>query len=147
MTYAEYMYKAKEYTIFQDSTSQIWYLDPGWKATLCDQGLGKVKELQCPFTVTWADVEDFLRLEVERRNKCEDKHKLVMDWLYDLFTQDIDPTIMQEETDYIASVMDFLKFKTEHPEIVNSETQVPVADDKVKQLLNSGMSFSKKTKN
>ena len=148
MTYAEYMFKAKECTIFQDTTSELWYLDPDWKATLYSQDLGNVKGLSAPFTVTWADVEDFLRLEVERRNKSEDKRKLVMDWLYDLFTQEIDPTMMQEETDYIANVMDYLKFKSEHPEIANDNgTQVPVSDDKIKQLLSSGMSFSKKTKN
>ena len=145
MLYSEYMHKAKRLEIMQDSESEIWYLNPEWKMDLFDNDLGKIEDVAAPYVLTWNDIEDVLKLEVERRNNVESKRKQVVDWIYDAIFTQVDPAIMAEETEYIANMMDYLKFKADHPEIAHATEDKPaVVDEKVQQLLKSGMNFSKK---
>lgn len=137
------MHKAKELVILQNEDTGLWYLEPDWKTVLYEEGLGDMREIEAPYPMALHDVEDVLRLEVDRRNKCIDKRMLVIDWLYDLLTQEVEPAIMQEETEYISNVLNYLKFKQEHPEIIDANEKT-VKDNKLKEILKSGMSFTKK---
>ncbi len=143
MIYAEYMMKAKDIAISFDDDSQTYYLEPEWKTYLYENELGDLDSVSGAYPLTWFDVEDVLRLEVERLNKKMSKINHVVDWVYDLISQNIDPMMMQEETEYVANVLEYLKFRAEHPSQTFEEEPLP-GDEKIKQLFQSGMSFSKK---
>ena len=48
-------------------------------------------------------------MEVEKRNAINSKKPVVINWLYDLITTQVEPAILQEETDYIKQVTEFMK--------------------------------------
>lgn len=146
MTYYTYMYGATSYVLEQNDETGFWNIAPDWKIILYDNGLGDIDNVEAPFKVTWIDVEDYLRLEVEKRNKALDKRMLINNWLQELINNNIEPAVLQEETEYIANIMNYLKFKAEHPEITNAQND-NVKNDKLKDLLNSGLNFSKKKSN
>lgn len=110
MLYSEFIYKAKELTIMQDEDTNLWYLEPEWMDILYRNNLGQLDDLNDSYLSGWYDVEDILKLEVERRNLSTAKKKYaVIDWLYDTITTTVEPAMMQEETDYIKQVMEFMK--------------------------------------
>ena len=143
MLYAEYMMQAKNLVISQDEDGQDYYLEPEWKTYLYENELGNLEEVNGAYPLTWADVEDVLKLEVERRNKAMNKTNLVMGWLYEVISNEVDPMMVQEETEYMANILEQLKFRAEHPNMPLTEDAVP-GDEKVRQILQSGMSFAKK---
>lgn len=112
MLYAEFALKAKELTIGQLDNG-VWYLEPEWQDKLYREGLGELDDLEDSYLSGWYDVEDMLKLEVERRNARDSKSKEVMDWLYDLITATVEPAMLQEETDYIKNVMEYMKLNHE----------------------------------
>ena len=108
MLYSEFILKAKELTI-QQFDNGVWYLEPEWQDILYRNNLGDLEDLEDSYLSGWYDVEDILKLEVENRNARDSKQKEVVDWLYDLITATVEPVIMQEETDYIKQVIEFMK--------------------------------------
>lgn len=108
MLYSDFIHKAKELTI-QQLDNGVWYLEPEWQDVLYRNGLGALDELENSYLSGWYDVEDILKLEVERRNARDSKQKEVVDWLYDLITANVEPAMLQEETDYIKQVTEFMK--------------------------------------
>ncbi len=108
MLYSNFILKAKELTI-QQLDNGVWYLEPEWQDMLYRNGLGALDELEDSYLGGWYDVEDILKLEVERRNARDSKQKEVVDWLYDLITAKVEPAMLQEETDYIKQVTEFMK--------------------------------------
>lgn len=108
MLYSDFILKAKELTI-QQLDNGVWYLEPEWQDVLYRNGLGALDELENSYLSGWYDVEDILKLEVERRNARDFKQKEVVDWLYDLITANVEPAMLQEETDYIKQVTEFMK--------------------------------------
>lgn len=108
MLYSDFILKAKELTI-QQLDNGVWYLEPEWQDILYRNGLGALDELENSYLSGWYDVEDILKLEVERRNARDSKQKEVVDWLYDLITANVEPAMLQEETDYIKQVTEFMK--------------------------------------
>ena len=113
MTYSTFIYKAKELTISQ-LDNEVWYLEPEWQDILYRAGLGELDNLEDSYLDGWYTVEDILKLEVDRRNAENDKKKDVIDWLYDLITAAVEPTIMQEETEYIKNLTEYLKTKNQN---------------------------------
>lgn len=110
MLYTEFILKAKELTIVQDENTQQWYLEPEWQDILYRNGLGQLDELNDSYLSGWYDVEDILKLEVERRNLVINKKKqFILDWIYETITANIEPAMLQEETDYIKQVTEFMK--------------------------------------
>jgi len=145
MLYSEFTQRIKDLAILLDEDTGVYYIDPDWKFNMYVNDLPEPHEVKSEYELTWADVKDILNLEVIKRNKHNDNKKLVIDWLYNLITATVEPAILQEETEYVAQMMDYLKFRNEHPELpVNQEKTEDVGDEKVKQLLKSGMNFSKK---
>ena len=110
MLYQEYIRKAKEVTIAQHDNG-LWYLIPEWKYMLTVNNLVNVKIRD--FRTNMIDIEDTLKLEVESRNAKESKRNAVINWIYDTITATVEPAILQEETDYIKNVMDYLKLNHE----------------------------------
>lgn len=106
MLYTEYIHKVKEVTISQLDNG-IWYLEPEWRIIIHENELF-IDDIS-DFDVSMEEVLETLRLEVDRRNALNNNTKAVMDWLYDLITATVEPTILQEETDYIKQVVEFMK--------------------------------------
>ena len=145
MLYAEYVRRIKDVAILLDEDTGIYYLDPDWKFNIYVNDLPEPNEVKSEYALTWEDVKDILNLEVIKRNKINDNKKAVIDWVYNLITSTVEPAVLQEETEYVAQMMDYLKFRNEHPELpINQGENDDIGDEKVKQLLKSGMSFAKK---
>ena len=108
MTYATFIYKAKELTIKQLDNG-AWYLEPEWQDMLYREELGELDDLEDSYLSGWYDVEDILKLEVDRRNARDSKKNEVINWLHEVITATVEPAMMQEETDYIAAVTEFMK--------------------------------------
>ena len=145
MLYAEYVRRIKDVAILLDENTGIYYLDPDWKFDIYVNDLPEPNEVKSEYALTWEDVKDILNLEVIKINKINDNKKAVIDWIYNLITSTVEPAVLQEETEYVAQMMDYLKFRNEHPELpINQGENDDIGDEKVKQLLKSGMSFAKK---
>ena len=108
MLYSDYILKAKAATIEQADNNE-WYLEPEWKDILYHNGLGDIENLTESHLDGWNDVEDILKLEVIKRNAIASNKNIVIDWVYELITSTVEPAVMKEETDYIESVVKFMK--------------------------------------
>ncbi len=108
MLYTEFINKTKKLTINQLENG-TWYLEPEWRDLTCRNVTEDIENLTDSYIRDWWDVENILRLEVDRRNAMDSKKKDVIDWLYDLITAQVEPAMMQEETDYIKQVVEFMK--------------------------------------
>ena len=106
MLYVNYINKAAEATIIQ-ADNGLWYLEPLWREILYNEDLdiSQISDAK----VDWGGIFDVLQLEVKKRNTINDNKPYVMNWLYDLITATVEPAIMQEETDYIKQVVEFMK--------------------------------------
>lgn len=111
MLYAEYIKKAKELTITFNEESLVSYLEPDWQTILYDNGMDNLEDIPDSRIDGWYDLEDVLKLEVEKRNAISSKRNLVYNWLYELISSTVDPAMMQEETDLIQSMIEFSRMK------------------------------------
>lgn len=108
MLYSIFILKAKNLTVHQLDNG-VWYLEPEWQDILYRNNLGAIDDLEDSYLSGWYDVEDILKLEVDRRNARDSKEKEVIDWLHELITATVEPAMLQEETDYIKQVTEFMK--------------------------------------
>lgn len=115
MLYGEYIFKAKDLVV-QQLDNGNWYLEPDWKDILCRNNLD-LNEVSDSHLESWYELEDVLVLEVDRRNARDSKKEAVINWLYDLITSTVEPAVLQEETDYIKNVMDYMKATHDRGEI------------------------------
>lgn len=116
MLYTEFINKAKELTIEQ-AENGLFYLEPMWKNILFSNKLNI--KLVSNTKTDWHEVEDVLKLEVEKRNTINSKVPAVINWLHELITAKIEPAMLQEETDYIQQVVEFMK--TNHEQVLKEE--------------------------
>lgn len=106
MLYGEYIEKAKDLTITQ-ADNGLYYVEPMWRSILDDNKLyfNEISDAK----VKPEDILEVLKLEVEKRNTVNSNKPYVLNWLYDLITTQIEPTMLQEETDFIKQVTEFMK--------------------------------------
>lgn len=109
MLYSDYILKAKELTITYDEDSKISYLEPDWQTILHSNGLGNLEDIKDMYIEGWYDLEDVLKLEVEKRNARMSKKNLVYEWLYDLITSTIEPAMTDEENDLVQGMLELAK--------------------------------------
>lgn len=107
MLYTEFVNKAMNETIIQ-AENELWYLEPMWRRILFENGLS-IDKISDAKKISWNDVEDVLKLEVEKRNIISSKRPAVINWFYELISTQIEPSMLQEETDYIKQVTEFMK--------------------------------------
>ena len=113
MTYSKFIFHAKELTISQLDNG-TWYLEPEWRDIIClNTEINDISELTDCRISDWWDVENILRLEVDKRNAQNSKKNEVINWLYDLITQSIDPAMLAEETDYLKNYIEYKKANKE----------------------------------
>lgn len=106
MLYSEFINKAKDLTIEQ-ADNGLFYLEPMWRNILFENKMS-LKAISNAKT-DWNDIASVLKLEVEKRNTINSKKPIVIDWLFELITAQIEPAMLQEETDFIKAVTDFTK--------------------------------------
>jgi len=113
MLYSNFILKAKDLTV-QQADNGVWYLEPEWQDMLYREGLGDLEDLEDSYLSGWYDVEDILKLEVERRNATESKKNAVINWLYDMISTTVEPAMLEEEADYMKKILEF--FRPTHEE-------------------------------
>lgn len=136
MIYDVYINKACNLVIMQDEDTGIWYLDPNWVHTLYTNGM-EIEAISENYIDKY-DVEDALKLEVDRRNIAKQSKKdAIIEWLYDIVTTKVEPQIMQEETEYVAQMIEYMRFR---------DTEAQKKAEQKKKLPNAlnNMDFSKK---
>ena len=106
MIYTEFINKAFDETIVQ-ADNGLWYLEPLWRTILHDNRLD-IKSISGVKT-NLDIIYNVLQLEVEKRNTINSKKPAVLDWLYEIITAQIEPAMLQEETEYIKQVTEFMK--------------------------------------
>lgn len=116
MTYSEFIYKAKDLTIAQ-ADNGMWYLEPEWQDLISRNITCELDDLYDSYLSGWYDVEDILKLEVEKRNTINSKLNAVTDWMFDLITSTMDPAMLKEETEYMQHVVEFMKEKKNIPAV------------------------------
>lgn len=108
MLYSEFMFKAKEEVIVQ-ADNGLYYLEPDWHLILSTIKLD-VEDIT-DFYIGWLELESILKLEVEKRNTVSSVKPYVIGWFNDLISATVEPAILQEETDYIKNLTEYLKTK------------------------------------
>ena len=93
MLYSKFIYHAKEMTI-QQLDNGTWYLEPEWKDIICREIESDIDKIEDNYLTDWWDIENVLRLEVDKRNVRDDKKKAVIDWLYDTITATVEPAML-----------------------------------------------------
>ena len=108
MLYQDYIIKAEELTIEQ-ADNGLWYLEPMWRSILHDNEL-HFNDIS-DFDVAPEEVLEVLRLEVEKRNTINSKRPAVIDWLYETITSQVEPAMLEEETEYLKNLTEYMKAK------------------------------------
>lgn len=136
MIYDNYINKAYDLVIEQDEDTGVWYLNPNWVHLLYTNELDfeKVSEDY----IDQYEIEDALKLEVQRRNiKNNSKKQVIIDWLYDIIVAKVEPQILQEETEYVAQMIEYMRFR-------DAEAQKKAEQKEKLPGVLSQMDFSKK---
>ena len=110
MLYTDFIYKAMDLTIEQ-ADNGLFYLEPLWRNILYDNQMDVVNISDAD--ADWGGVLDVLNLEVTKRNTINSKKPDVLNWLYDLITAQVEPAMLEEETDYIKNLIEYLKTKND----------------------------------
>lgn len=142
MLYDDYMRKAAEETIVNEDGNI--YLVPNYRQIL--RGAELTPDKVTDIDVTMEEVSEYLKLEVERLKEISTKREFVYEWLYDLLTTTVEPTMVDQENELFKNMLEYMKLNedlknreqelTEKEEELNAKTEVP--------LDISGFSFSKK---
>lgn len=149
MDYFKLMDEIFDLCIVQNDESEIWYLTPHWKIQIetnyaTDGNLFMYHISMLDLSID--DIKDILSLEVSRRNAFVDKSIVVLNWLYEIITSNIDPAITQEESEYFKNVIEYMKIKeneNKKEETKNSNKKTNDKKEKLSKLIPEGMSFKK----
>lgn len=109
MLYCDYIQKAKELTITYDEESMTYYLEPDWQTILHLSNLGNLEDVKDMCIDGWYDLEDVLKLEVEKRNAISSKRNAVLNWVYNVITSVAEPAMTQVENDLFQKMFDLTK--------------------------------------
>lgn len=145
MIYVDFMKKAEEFVLSYDEDSGLTFLDPDYYAILVGLKMDPEKDIS-DIPLTWAQFEKRMELEVERRNKLDDRSKYVIDWLYSVLTSAIEPAMMQQESELMKNIMDYMNLNAELKEKEKSLNQKAEALDKKQNIVKMmpGINFSKR---
>ena len=106
MLYSDFVLKAANTTIEQ-ADNGLFYLEPMWKSLLIDNELN-VSDIS-DIETSWSDIQDILKLEVEKRNTINMLEPYVLNWIHDIITSTVEPEVLQEETDYLKNYIEYMK--------------------------------------
>lgn len=145
MIYVDFMKKAEEFVLSYDEDSGLTFLEPDYYAILLGLKMDPEKDIS-DIPLSWAQFEKRMELEVERRNKLDDRSKYVIDWLYSVLTSAIEPAMMQQESELMKNIMDYMNLNAELKEKEKSLNQKEEALDKKQNIVKMmpGINFSKR---
>ena len=108
MLYSDFIGKASE-VVIEQADNGLFYIEPLWKNMLIDNQLNitDISDIE----TSWDDVKDVLKLEIEKRNTINTLEPYVLNWIHDVITSSVEPMVLQEETDYIKNLMEYMKAK------------------------------------
>ena len=106
--YYSFMNKACEETISQ-ANNGLYYLEPAFRVILHSEGLDP--ENVNDYAINWDTVKEYLQLEVSKRNTIEDKKPAVIDWLHKTITTTVEPSMFEEETEFIKNLTEYMNTK------------------------------------
>lgn len=145
MLYTEFMKKAEEFILSYDEDSGLTYLEPDYVAILRGLKMNPEEDIS-DYPLSWAGLEDRMKLEVERRNKLDDRTKYVVDWLYSVLTAAIEPAMLQEENELMKNMMDYMNLnvalKEKEKNLAQKEEALDQKQNVVKMM--PGINFSKR---
>lgn len=145
MLYTEFMKKAEEFILSYDEDSGLTYLEPDYVAILRGLKMNPEEDIS-DYPLSWAGFEDRMKLEVERRNKLDDRTKYVVDWLYSVLTAAIEPAMLQEENELMKNMMDYMNLnvalKEKEKNLAQKEEALDQKQNVVKMM--PGINFSKR---
>lgn len=145
MLYDVYMHQVMPLVIVDDDDSSGFsYLDPHYRSILT--GMNLSPEIIEDREVDWDWLSEALNLEVERRNRITDKSRYVIDWLFDIITSTIEPTMIDEENELMKNMMEYMKLNhelAEREEEVKKKEEVQEHKANIVELI-PGLNFSKR---
>ena len=109
MLYSDYILKAKDLTIAYNEDAMVYYLEPDWQTILHANGLGNLEEVKDMYIEGWYDLEDVLKLEVQKRNVICSKQNLVYEWLYGVISSSVEPALTDTENSLFQSLLGLAK--------------------------------------
>ena len=117
MLYQTFLNKAINVAI-EKADNDLFYLVPTWRLLMQDNNLD-IDEVS-DYDANWSEVEDVLKLEIEKRNTVNSLKPYILNWVHDLITASVEPAILQEETEYIKNLTEYLK-ATKQPVLKDEE--------------------------
>ena len=114
MLMSELFLKANKLVITQ-ADNGLCYLEPMWRFILNDNQLNILDVTD--EEIDEDEFEDMLKLEVKKRNTINSVEPYVLSWVHDIITASVEPAIMQEETDYLKNLTEYLKANKEAKEL------------------------------
>ena len=112
--------KAIELCVTEDPDTGRSYIEPLWREILETEGIEIEQEDE-------SRVFETLELAVKKADAISDNTRIVMDWLYDLITAQVNPAMLQEENDYIKNVMEYMKL---NDSLKDKEKELAEREDK-----------------
>ena len=155
MSYFDVVNEAIDLTVVTDEYTGVSYLEPRYRILLEDNNV------HLPGHTVNGDEKDqelyeILKLEVEKRNALMDFGHPVMEWMYTMLAQVVDPAMTEEQNDLIKNVTEYLKLNKELKEKektletkegdLEKKEQELEAKKKLGATLPTGLNFAKKTK-
>ena len=110
MLYTDFMQKAVDLTVVE-ADNGLFYLEPMWRSILNDNNMNIAEITDAK--LKWCDVFDVLKLVVEKENTINSKKPVVIDWIYNIITTQVEPAILEEQNDYVKTLTEYLKTKRE----------------------------------
>ena len=110
MLYTDFMQKAVDLTVVE-ADNGLFYLEPMWRSILNDNNMNIAEITDAK--LKWCDVFDVLKLVVEKENTINSKKPVVIDWIYNIITTQVEPAILEEQNDYVKTLTGYLKTKRE----------------------------------
>lgn len=145
MLYTEFMKKAEEFILSYDEDSGLTYLEPDYVVILRGLKMNPEEDIS-DYPLSWAGLEDRMKLEVEKLNKLDDRTKYVVDWLYSVLTAAIEPAMLQEENELMKNMMDYMNLNVSLKEKEKNLAQKEEALDQKQNVVKMmpGINFSKR---
>lgn len=108
MLYHEFMRKAASYTV-EEADNGKYYLEPDFRVILDSEGLDPANVTD--YEIGWGGVKEYLELYVKKMNAISDNSPVVVDWLYQIITTQVDPAMLEEENEVVKNLIEYMRLK------------------------------------
>jgi len=108
MLYYEFMRKAVSLAVVEADNGK-YYLEPAFRVILDSEGLNPADVTD--YEISWTGVKEYLELYVKKMNALSDNTPIVVDWLYQIITTQVDPAMMEEENEAVKNLIEYMRLK------------------------------------